>query len=52
MITVFNHIIFIKFTNNKQIDKNIEKLKLIKFNFNNTVGQKSISKPEINISRI
>lgn len=38
---------FIKFTNNKTIDKNIEKLKLIKFNFNNTVGPKSISKPEL-----
>ena len=32
---------FIKFTNNKQIDENIEKLKLIKFNFNNTIGPKS-----------
>jgi predicted RNA methylase len=38
---------FIKFTNNKTIDKNIEKLKLLKFNFNNTVGPKSISKPEL-----
>jgi predicted RNA methylase len=38
---------FIKFTNNKMIDENIEKLKLIKFNFNNTVGPKSISKPEL-----
>jgi len=38
---------FIKFTNNKTIDENIEKLKLIKFNFNNTVGPKSISKPEL-----
>ena len=38
---------FIKFTNNKPIDENVEKLKLIKFNFNNTVGPKSISKPEL-----
>jgi hypothetical protein len=38
---------FIKFTNNKPIDENIKKLKLIKFNFNNTVGPKSISKPEL-----
>jgi predicted RNA methylase len=38
---------FIKFTNNKSIDENIEKLKIIKFNFNNTVGPKSISKPEL-----
>jgi predicted RNA methylase len=38
---------FIKFTNNKPINENIEKLKLIKFNFNNTVGPKSISKPEL-----
>ena len=38
---------FIKFTNNETIDENIKKLKLIKFNFNNTVGPKSISKPEL-----
>ena len=38
---------FIKFTNNKSINENIEKLKVIKFNFNNTVGPKSISKPEL-----
>lgn len=38
---------FIQFTNNKQIDDNIEKLKLINFDFNNTVGPKSISKPEL-----
>ena len=38
---------FIKFINNKTINENIEKLKLIKFNFNNTVGPKSISKPEL-----
>ncbi len=38
---------FIKFTNNKTIDGNIKNLKSIKFNFNNTVGPKSISKPEL-----
>jgi predicted RNA methylase len=38
---------FIQFTNNNQIDDNIEKLKLINFDFNNTVGPKSISKPEL-----
>ena len=38
---------FIKFTNNKTIDENIVKLKSIKFNFNNTVGPKSISKQEL-----
>lgn len=38
---------FIKFLNNKTIDENIKKLNLIKFNFNNTVGPKSISKPEL-----
>jgi predicted RNA methylase len=38
---------FIKFNNNKTIDENIEKLKSINFNFNNTVGPKSISKPEL-----
>jgi len=38
---------FIKFTNNKTIDENIKKLKSITFNFNNTVGPKSISKPEL-----
>jgi predicted RNA methylase len=38
---------FIKFTNNKTIDENIEQLKSIKFDFNNTVGPKSISKPEL-----
>jgi len=37
----------IKFTNNNTIDDNINKLKDIKFNFNNTVGPKSISKPEL-----
>lgn len=38
---------FIKFLNDKKIDENIEKLKIIKFNFNNTVGPKSISKQEL-----
>ena len=38
---------FIKFINNKTIEQNIEKLKLIQFDFNNTVGPKSISKPEL-----
>ena len=38
---------FIKFTNNITIDQNIEKLKSINFDFNNTVGPKSISKPEL-----
>jgi hypothetical protein len=38
---------FIKFTNNKSINDNIELLKTIKFNENNTVGPKSISKQEL-----
>ena len=38
---------FIKFTNDKTIDENIRNLKSIKFNFNNTVGPRSISKPEL-----
>lgn len=38
---------FIKFINNKTIEQNIEKLKLSHFEFNNTVGPKSISKPEL-----
>lgn len=38
---------FIKFTNNKNINDNLEKLKSIRFNFNNTVGPKSISKQEL-----
>lgn len=38
---------FIKFTNNNTVDKNIEILQSIKFDFNNTVGPKSISKPEL-----
>src|SRR3989344_1919252 len=38
---------FIKFTNNNTIDDNIKNLELLKFNFNNTVGPKSISKQEL-----
>lgn len=38
---------FIKFTNNKTIDENIKTLDDINFEFNNTVGSKSISKPEL-----
>jgi predicted RNA methylase len=38
---------FIKFTNGLSVEENIEKLKNIKFNHNNTVGPRSISKPEL-----
>lgn len=38
---------FIKFTNGKTNKQNLTKLKKLTFNFNNTVGPKSISKPEI-----
>lgn len=38
---------FIRFTNDKTIDDNIENLKQIKFECNNTVGPKSISKQEL-----
>jgi predicted RNA methylase len=38
---------FIKFTNKETIDENIKKLISIKYKFNNTVGPKSISKPEL-----
>lgn len=38
---------FIKFINNNTIDENIEKIKGVKFDFNNTVGPKSISKQEL-----
>jgi hypothetical protein len=38
---------FIKFNNNKAVNYNIEKLKGLKFDFNNTVGPKSISKQEL-----
>jgi predicted RNA methylase len=38
---------FIKFTNNKTIKENIDALSIIKYDFNNTVGPKSISKQEL-----
>lgn len=38
---------FIKFTNDKTIADNINKLSVISYEFNNTVGPKSISKQEI-----
>lgn len=38
---------FIKFINNKPLKLNITLLQNIKFKFNNTVGPKSISKPEL-----
>lgn len=38
---------FIQFTNNKPISENISKLKNIHYDFNNTVGPKSISKQEL-----
>jgi hypothetical protein len=38
---------FIRFTNNKSIEENISNLSKIKYEFNNTVGQKSISKQEL-----
>jgi predicted RNA methylase len=38
---------FIKFTNGKSINSNIKKLSTIKYEFNNTVGPKSISKQEL-----
>jgi len=38
---------FIKFTNGKSINDNIRKLSTITYNFNNTVGPKSISKQEL-----
>ena len=38
---------FIKFTNGKSITDNIEKLSTITYEFNNTVGPKSISKQEL-----
>lgn len=38
---------FIKFTNNKSIDENIANISKIIFDFNNTVGPKSISKQEL-----
>ena len=38
---------FIKFTNGKSITDNINKLSTITYDFNNTVGPKSISKQEL-----
>ena len=38
---------FIKFTDGKPISENIKKLSKIRYNFNNTVGPKSISKQEL-----
>ena len=38
---------FIKFKNNKSINDNIDSLKVIEFNHNNTVGPRSISKQEL-----
>jgi predicted RNA methylase len=38
---------FIKFTNNKSINSNLKKLSTITYDFNNTVGPKSISKQEL-----
>jgi len=38
---------FIKFTNDKSINENLEALKHVKFEHNNTVGPRSISKPEL-----
>jgi len=38
---------FIKFTNDKSITENINKLSTITYEFNNTVGPKSISKQEL-----
>ena len=38
---------FIKFTNNKSVNENINKLSLITYDFNNCVGPKSISKQEL-----
>ena len=38
---------FIKFTNGKSINDNINKLSIINYEFNNTVGPRSISKQEL-----
>ena len=38
---------FIKFTNNKPLLENVARLSQIIYNFNNTVGPKSISKQEL-----
>tara|TARA_Y100000741_G_scaffold362843_1_gene349622 strand:+ start:1174 stop:2043 length:870 start_codon:yes stop_codon:yes gene_type:complete len=41
---------FIRFTNDKKLEDNIDSISKLQFQFNNTVGPKSISKPEL-ISR-
>ena len=38
---------FIKIKNNKSIAENIAQLSVITYDFNNTIGPKSISKPEL-----
>ena len=38
---------FIKFTNKKSITDNIQNLSIITYDFNNTVGPRSISKQEL-----
>ena len=38
---------FVKFTNGKTVGENVESLRNIEFHHNNTVGPKSISKPEL-----
>jgi len=38
---------FIKFTNNKSVEENVETLSCITYDFNNTVGPRSISKQEL-----
>ena len=38
---------FIKFKNGKSVNDNVDKLSTLKFDFNNTVGPKSISKQEL-----
>lgn len=38
---------FIKFTNGKSLSENLDKLSVITYDFNNTVGPKSISKQEL-----
>ena len=38
---------FIKFTNKKTVEENVKQLSTIKYDFNNTVGPKSISKQEL-----
>lgn len=38
---------FLRFTNNLSVDENIERLASVHYTFNNTVGPKSLSKPEV-----